>query len=46
MDMDPASKRTENRTPMKVNVDLSSLDVRTPAQEGITENISPGGREF
>jgi hypothetical protein len=43
MDMDPASKRTENRTPMKVNVDLSSLDVRTPAQEGITENISPRG---
>jgi hypothetical protein len=41
--MDPALKRTETRTPMKVNVDLSSLDVRTPAQEGITENISPRG---
>jgi hypothetical protein len=41
--MDPASKRTENRTPMKVTVDLSSLDIRTPAQEGITENISPRG---
>jgi hypothetical protein len=41
--MDPASKRTENRTPMKVTVDLSSLDVRTPAQEGVTENISPRG---
>ena len=41
--MDPASKRTEDRTPMKVNVDLSSLDVRLPAQEGITENISPRG---
>jgi hypothetical protein len=41
--MDPASKRTESRTPMKVSVDLSSLDVRTPAQEGVTENISPRG---
>jgi PilZ domain len=28
---------------MKVMVDLSSLDVRTPAQEGVTENISPRG---
>jgi PilZ domain len=41
--MDPAAKRTETRTPMRVNVDLSSLDVRTPAQEGVTENISPRG---
>jgi hypothetical protein len=37
------SKRTEDRTPMKINVDLASLDVRMPAQEGITENISPRG---
>lgn len=37
------SKRTEDRMPMKINVDLASLDVRTPAQEGITENISPRG---
>jgi PilZ domain len=37
------SKRTEDRRPMKVSVDLSSLDVRTPAQEGITENVSPRG---
>jgi hypothetical protein len=37
------SKRTEDRTPMKVTVDLSSLDIRTPAQEGVTENISPRG---
>ncbi len=29
--------------PMKVTVDLSSLDIRTPAQEGVTENISPRG---
>jgi hypothetical protein len=41
--MDPASKRTENRTPLKVDVDLSSLDVRIPATGGITENISPRG---
>src|SRR5271170_2280759 len=37
------SKRTENRTPLKVTVDLSSLDIRTPAQEGVTENVSPRG---
>jgi hypothetical protein len=41
--MDPAAKRAEDRTPLKVNVDLSSLDVRMPAQEGVTENISPRG---
>jgi hypothetical protein len=41
--MDPASKRTENRVPLQVNVDLSSLDVRIPATGGITENISPRG---
>jgi PilZ domain len=29
--------------PMKVTVDLSSVDIRTPAQEGITENVSPRG---
>jgi PilZ domain len=37
------SKRAEDRTPMKVTVDLSSLDIRTPAQEGVTENVSPRG---
>jgi len=36
-------RRVEDRTPLKVTVDLSSLDVRKPAQEGITENISPRG---
>ena len=41
--MEAATKRAEIRTPMKVTVDLSSLDVRTPAQEGVTENISPRG---
>jgi hypothetical protein len=38
-----ALKRAEDRTPMKVTVDLSSLDIRTPAQEGVTENVSPRG---
>ena len=37
------SKRMEDRTPMKVTVDLSSLDIRTPAQQGITENVSLRG---
>jgi hypothetical protein len=41
--IDPISKRTELRTPMEVIVDLSSVDLRTPAQEGVTENISPRG---
>ena len=36
-------KRIEDRMPMRVTVDLSSLDVRTPAQEGITENVSSRG---
>jgi len=35
--------RGESRTPLKVMVDLSSLDVRRPAQEGITENVSARG---
>jgi hypothetical protein len=37
------SKRMEDRMPLRVTVDLSSLDVRTPAQEGVTENVSPKG---
>jgi hypothetical protein len=41
--MEMAAKRGENRTPLKVAVDLSSLDLRTPAQEGVTENISARG---
>lgn len=41
--IDPISKRTEDRTPMEVIVDLSSVDLRMPAQEGVTENISPRG---
>ncbi|MGC1903688.1 MAG: PilZ domain-containing protein [Candidatus Acidiferrum sp.] len=41
--IDPILKRTEDRTPMEVIVDLSSVDPRTPAQEGVTENISARG---
>jgi hypothetical protein len=35
--------RVESRLPAKIVVDLSSLDVRTPAQEGVTENVSSRG---
>jgi hypothetical protein len=35
--------RVESRVPTKIVVDLSSLDVRTPAQEGVTENVSSRG---
>src|SRR6266852_7500107 len=41
--MDRAPQRTEKRTLAKVPVDLSSLNLRTPAQEGITENVSLHG---
>jgi polyphosphate kinase len=40
---DPAAKRGEDRTPMEVLVDLASVDVRMPAQEGVTVNVSARG---
>jgi hypothetical protein len=40
---DPAAKRVEVRTPMEVLVDLASVDVRMPAQEAVTVNVSPRG---
>src|ERR1700689_5573568 len=40
---DPAAKRVEDRTRMEVLVDLASVDVRVPAQEGVTVNLSPRG---
>ena len=43
LSMEGAAKRADPRTPMKVTVDLASLDIRTPAQEGVTENISARG---
>ena len=39
----PAAKRGEDRTPMEVIVDLASVDLRMPAQEGVTVNVSPKG---
>lgn len=41
--MEMPFKRVEDRLPLQVTVDLSSLDPRTPAQEGITENVSDRG---
>jgi hypothetical protein len=38
-----AAQRVEDRTPLKVTVDLSSVDARMPAREGITENVSAHG---
>jgi hypothetical protein len=38
-----AAPRTEERTRLKVKVDLSSLNIRLPAREGITENVSAHG---
>jgi hypothetical protein len=35
--------RLENRTPLRVAVDLAALEVRTPAQQGVTENVSLHG---
>ncbi len=36
-------RRLEQRIPLTVRVDLCSLDVRYPAQEGLTENVSTHG---
>ncbi|MGA2810873.1 MAG: PilZ domain-containing protein [Candidatus Acidiferrum sp.] len=35
--------RLETRTPLRVAVDLATLEVRTPAQQGVTENVSLHG---
>jgi hypothetical protein len=39
----PEAKRVEIRTPREVIVDLASVDVRVPAQEAVTVNVSPRG---
>ena len=39
----PEAQRVEIRTPMEVLVDLASVDVRVPAQEAVTVNVSPKG---
>jgi hypothetical protein len=41
--MQAESKRADARDPVRLPVDLSSLDIHTPAQEGVTENISAHG---
>jgi hypothetical protein len=41
--MQAVARRLEERVPLAVRVDLCSLDVRHPAKEGLTENISAHG---
>ena len=36
-------KRAEERKAIKVGVDLSSVNVRTPAHSGVTDNVSRCG---
>ncbi len=41
--MQAIARRLEDRVPLKVRVDLCSLDVRNRAHEGVTENVSTHG---
>lgn len=43
MEVEIKGKRLEERKYMSVAVDLSSLDVRTPAHFGVTDNVSRHG---
>jgi hypothetical protein len=43
MQVDVKGKRIEERRHLKVGVDLCSVDVRTPALSGVTDNVSPHG---
>ncbi len=43
MQVDVKGKRTEERKYLKVGVDLCSVDVRTPAYSGVTDNVSSHG---
>jgi hypothetical protein len=43
MQVDVKGKRTEERKHLKVSVDLCSVDVRTPAHSGVTDNVSTHG---
>lgn len=43
MQLGVKGKRAEERRYVKVGVDLSSIDVRTPAQSGVTDNVSTHG---
>jgi PilZ domain len=41
--MESSVRRAEERTPKQVAVDLTGLDVRVKAQQGVTENVSARG---
>jgi len=41
--MPTAAGRADERIPLKVSVDLASLDIRIRAQDGVTENVSRHG---
>lgn len=41
--MPSAATRAETRKPLRVRVDLSSVDARLPAREGVTVNVSAHG---
>jgi hypothetical protein len=41
--METVARRLEERIPLTVRVDLCSLDIRHPTQEGFTENVSARG---
>lgn len=43
MQVDVKGKRAEERSYMRVGVDLSCVDIRTPAHSGVTDNISAHG---
>jgi hypothetical protein len=43
MEVEVKGKRVEERKYMRVGVDLSSIDVRTPAYSGVTDNVSRHG---
>lgn len=41
--MQTLARRHEARIPLTIRVDLTSLDIRHPAQEALTENVSLHG---
>lgn len=43
MEVEVKGKRLEERKYMRVGVDLSTMDVRTPAYSGVTDNVSRHG---
>ncbi|HXN52262.1 MAG TPA: PilZ domain-containing protein [Candidatus Acidoferrum sp.] len=43
MHVEVKGKRVEERKDLKVGVDLCSVDVRTPAHSGVTDNVSTHG---